>query len=168
MLLRLWTGLLQGAAMLAGAILAGMFLAIVVDVGIRTAGLQPPLWTGAFTELGLIYTAMLAAPWLVSRGGHIRVTALTDRLPARLSRRIERGIFAVLALLCLLLAWTALDIALDTWRRGEVDYRSVPLPRWVLFAALPPAFLMMGVEFARLALTGHADRTGSADAERSL
>lgn len=168
MLLRIWKALLTALAGIAGAVIGLMFVFIVADVSLRAFGAQPPLWTGTFIEFGLLYSAMLAAPWLISRDGHIRVRALTDRLPARFVARLERAIFIVLAALTALLAWYALDVVLDSAARGEVEYRSIVLPRWILFAPMPPCFLMMAVEFARLAVTGTADHSGAEDAERAL
>ncbi|MEM9223647.1 MAG: TRAP transporter small permease subunit [Pseudomonadota bacterium] len=166
--LRLWRGLLTALAGIAGAIIALMFFFIVLDVTMRSLGYQPPLFTGTFIEFGLLYCTMLAAPWLIGRDGHIRVRALTDRLPAQTVRWLEALIFTVLALLTAVLAWYALDVVLDSAARGEVEYRSIILPRWVLFAPMPPCFLFCAIEFARLAVSGQADHSGTQDAERSL
>lgn len=168
MLLRLWQMFLTALAAIAGAVIAFMFVFIVLDVTMRSLGYQPPLFTGTFIEFGLLYSAMLAAPWLISRDGHIRVRALTDRLPYIVVRRLERGIFAVLAVLTAVLAWYALDVVLDSIARGEVEYRSIILPRWMLFAPMPLSFLLCAIEFARLSIIGQTDRSGADDAERSL
>jgi TRAP-type C4-dicarboxylate transport system permease small subunit len=168
MILRIWHGLLTALAAIAGAVILLMFVFIVLDVSMRSLGYQPPLFTGTFIEFGLLYTAMLAAPWLIGRDGHIRVRALTDRLPRGAMRRLETVIFAVLAVLMTVLAWYALDVTLDSAARGEVEYRSIVLPRWVLFAPMPPCFLFCAIEFARLAVAGQADHSGARDAERSL
>ncbi len=168
MILRLWHGLLTALAAIAGAVIAFMFVFIVLDVTMRSLGYQPPLFTGTFIEFGLLYSAMLAAPWLIGRDGHIRVRALTDRLPARVVRWLETVIFAVLSVLTAILAWYALDVVLDSAARGEVEYRSIVLPRWMLFAPMPPCFFFCAVEFARLAIVGQSDHSGAEDAERSL
>lgn len=165
MALTLWRGLLAALAAAAGAIIGAMFIVIVVDVTLRAVGLQPPLWTGALTEFGLLYVALLAAPWLIARDGHIRVRAFTDRLPAHIGRRLERVVFALLAALCALLSVYALNVTLDTAARGELEYRSIILPRWTLFAPIAPGFALCAVEFVRLALNGLTDRSGKEDVE---
>ena len=165
---RLWTGLLSALAFAAGAILGGMFLAIVLDVSLRAVGLQPPLWTGTYIEFGLLYSTMLAAPWLISRDGHIRVRALTDRLSPRRAARLEQGTHLILAAICLLLAWYALDVTMDAATRGEQEYRSIVLPRWILFAPMPFGFALMFLEFLRAGIAGLRSHAGAADAERSL
>ncbi|MEM8665600.1 MAG: TRAP transporter small permease subunit [Pseudomonadota bacterium] len=165
---QLWSRVLAMLAGVGGAIFAGMFVAIVVDVTMRAVGLQPPLWTGTYTEFGLLYATMLAAPWLIGRDGHIRVRAMVDRMPAPLAARIETVVLVVLAALCALLAVFAFEVARDAWARGEVEYRSVILPRWILFAPMPLGFGLSAIEFARLALSGMGDRSGASDAQRSL
>ena len=167
-MLRIWQTLLTALAGIAGAVIGLMFVFIVADVSLRAFGAQPPLWTATFIEFGLLYSAMLAAPWLISRDGHIRVRALTDRLPIRFVKGLEKAIFIVLAALTALLAWYALDVVLDSAARGEVEYRSIVLPRWILFAPMPAGFLLMAIEFARLAISGTSDHSGAEDAERAL
>lgn len=168
MLLRIWTACLAALAIVAGAVIGLMFLFIVADVVLRSVGSQPPLWTTTFVEFGLLYSTVLAAPWLISRDGHIRVRALTDRLPPSLIAKWETVMFLVLASLTGVLAWYALDVTWDSARRGEVEYRSIILPRWVLFAPLAPCFLLMSIEFLRASFTGLGDRSGAEDADRSL
>lgn len=168
MLLRVWQLCLTVLAAIAGTVIGLMFVFIILDVTMRSLGYQPPLFTGTFIEFGLLYAAMLAAPWLIARDGHIRVRALTDRLPTKLVGRLETVMFAGLAVLTAVLAWYAFDVVLDSAARGEVEYRSIVLPRWVMFATMPPAFLFCAIEFARLAVSGQTDRSGAEDAERSL
>ena len=78
--LRIYDGVIVGLAIIAGAMVAAVFLMIVYDVAVRTLGFQPPFWTSALTEYALLYMTMLAAPWLVRQKGHpIELVALAGQ-----------------------------------------------------------------------------------------
>ena len=148
-LTRLYDALVVALAMVAGALVAGVFVSIVVDVLMRTAGLQPPLWTSALTEYALLYMTMLAAPWMVRNAGHVFVESFTAMLPRAWFRVVERVVYATCIAICLVLAWYAAKLGYDIGLRGEQDYRSIVMPRWTLFACLPVGFGLAAVEFTR-------------------
>ena len=161
-LARAYDTLVTALAAVAGAMLAGVFVSIVVDVLMRTAGLQPPLWTSALTEYALLYMTMLAAPWMVRNAGHVFVESFTGMLPRAWFRVVERLVYATCIAICLVLAWYAATLGYEIHLRGEQDYRSIVLPRSVLFACLPVGFGLAAVEFG-LFLLGR----GSMYSERS-
>ena len=56
-LIRLYDTLAMALAVVAGAMAGFVFVSIVVDVVMRTGGLQPPMWTSALTEYALVAAA---------------------------------------------------------------------------------------------------------------
>ncbi len=151
-LARAYDALVLGAAVIAGALVAAVFVAIVVDVTMRTVGLQPPFWTSAYTEYALLYMTLLAAPWMVRIGGHVFVRSFTGLLAPALRWWVERLVYLTCIVICFVLAYYAAVLGYEVYLRGELDYRSVVIPRWVLFAALPFGFGLSGVEFTRFLL----------------
>ena len=77
---------LDGAACL---LLLGMTLLIGADVVSRNAGLGGIPWSGEVSEDILYLLTLLAAPWLLRQGQHIRVDILLRALPARLGWLLE-------------------------------------------------------------------------------
>ena len=69
--------LLTALAMVAAALLLGMVLIISADVLLRNVPLVPGMmgvdWANQVSESMLMLITMLAAPWLLRRGQHIRV-----------------------------------------------------------------------------------------------
>ena len=151
-LARIHDTLVMALAMIAGAMLGGVFVSIVVDVVMRTAGLQPPMWTSALTEYALLWMTMLAAPWMVRNGGHVFVESFISMMPPAWLGVVERLVYAMCIAICLVLAWYAATLGYDVYARDEQDYRSIVSPRWVLFASLPVGFGLSAVEFARFLL----------------
>ncbi len=153
---RLYSGLINGLATLAGLMIAGVCLLIVYDVIARNLGLQPPASTVALTEYALLYFTMAAAPWLVRTRGHIVVEVLHARLSGAARRVADRLILVICILTSATVAVLATMLALEAASRGEVEIRSLAMPRALLFAPLAAGFGLMASEFLRLALRGES------------
>ena len=151
-LLSAYDRLIEAAAALAAAMLAASFIAIVCDVSLRTLNIEPPQWTSTMVEYAMFYSTMLAAPWLVRRRGHVYVQIGVDHLDARRRYLLERAICVFCIAVSLVVAWYAVDVAWDAYVRGEQDIRTIALPRWLLFAVMPPAFILTAAEFLRILL----------------
>jgi len=156
LLSRLYSGLIEGLAALAGLMIAGVCLLIVYDVIARNLGLQPPASTVALTEYALLYFTMAAAPWLVRVRGHIVVELLHSRLTGRIRAGADRLILVICIVTSLTVAVFATLLAIEAASRGEVEIRSLAMPRALLFAPLAVGFGLMATEFLRLALRGEA------------
>ncbi len=150
--LRIYDGVIVGLAIIAGAMVAAVFLMIVYDVAVRTLGFQPPFWTSALTEYALLYMTMLAAPWLVRQKGHVFVESLTLMLKARAQHAVHILAYLISIVLCLALAFYSVKQGLEVWSRQEIDIRSISIPGWLLYASLPFGFCLSAIEFARFLL----------------
>jgi len=162
-LLRLYDRLIAALAGLAGVtlfVIAGM---IVVDVTLRTLGMRPPQAISALTEYALLYATMAAAPWLARSGGHVTIHTLTGRLPPGVQAVLRRIILITASILCLVLAGAALGMAVESFGRGDLDVRSIDLPRWLLFAPLALGFLLLAAEFFRLLVLGETVSEGTSE-----
>ena len=154
--------LLEALAVIAGVTLAGIALAIVVDVVLRNLGFQPPGHVFTLTEYSLLYVTMLAAPWLVREKGHVHIELLTAALAPRPRFWLTRVVYAVCVLTCAVIFWFGLDVTITHYQRDVIDVRSFDMPRWLLTASIPLSFGLMTIEFARYLLgldsmhTGHA------------
>lgn len=149
-----YDALVEGLARLAALAIGGVCLLVAWDVVARNAGLAPPESTVALTEYALLYVTMAVAPALVRRRGHVVIEVLHGRLPARLRRTLDRGILAFCAAVSLLVAGLAAALAVEAAARGELDVRSLDVPRAFLFAPLALGFLLMATEFLRLLARG--------------
>ena len=167
LLVRVYDRLISLLALAAGIMVAAVFVLIVVDVSMRTAGLRPPVFSSAVSEYSLIYMTMLAAPWLVRVRGHVRVDSFLTFVPARGKLAIERILIVVCIALCLGASFLSGEFAVEFWQRGEIDLRSIEIPRSLLFVPLTVGFFLCAVEFARLLLIGETlTAPGSGPSER--
>lgn len=147
-------------ALVAGGLLLLVFAAIVVDVMLRAIGFQPSYWTTPFSEYAMLYATMLGSPWVVRRKGHVAVESLVAALRPRVRKWLESMIYLLCIVASLVLVYYSWEVLSVAWASGERDIRAAELPRWVLFATMPPGFLLIAAEFARLLLRGESYSTG--------
>jgi TRAP-type C4-dicarboxylate transport system permease small subunit len=153
---------LAAPAALAGAIVLAMVLAVTASVALRAA-------TGAdihgiveWTEIGLYLSAVLAAPWLLFQGKHIRADLLAPALPRPLARVVEGAADLVGLVVSAVLLWQSFDVMRDAMASGAMIRRTVTFPEWWMSAPLVPCFALLSAEFARrLFAATRADDTRS-------
>lgn len=166
---RAWRTLLALPAAAAGAIVLAMVLGVTASVTLRAVtGAEIP---GAveLTEIGLYLSAVLAAPWLLNQGQHIRADLLAAALPRPAARALEILCDALGLAVCATLAVVAFRVAAESAALGSLVRRTVTYPEWWLAAPLPPVFVLLALEFAariaRLLADPHA---GPRDEARSV
>lgn len=148
-LARGYDALIHGMAWLAGALLALMFLTIVVDVVLRNLGWQSSAHLFTFTEYALLMVPCFGAPWLVRERGHVFVEIGLNALPPAARRKAVVAIGVLCIGICAVLAWYGLEVAVRNYVKHDIDMRSFDAPRWILVACIPISFCFMATEFAR-------------------
>tara|TARA_B100000686_G_C16707861_1_gene927382 strand:+ start:775 stop:1287 length:513 start_codon:yes stop_codon:yes gene_type:complete len=146
---KVYDHVIDGLAFVSGAIIAGIFLAIVYDVSIRTVGLRTPLWTVALAEYGLLYATLLGSPWVLRRKSHVFITILTSRLSGSAKLVVERFGYVSGTAVCILLAYISLTVAVNEFDRGIVDIRTFRTPFWIVTAPMPLSFSLLAIQFLR-------------------
>ena len=153
-LVKFYNFCVQALAAFSGATIAALALLIVIDVSLRFFGFEPPAATVALTEYALLYFTMAAAPWLVRQRGHVAVRIVFDRLPPTSQKRWEYGIYFLCALVAFSIAIIAGVLLVDSVTLGDVEQRSIDVPRWLLFLPLLVGFFGVATEMLRFPLTG--------------
>jgi TRAP-type C4-dicarboxylate transport system permease small subunit len=151
--IKFYDGCIRGLAVFAALIVATLTVLIVVDVSLRALGFEPPAATVALTEYALLYFTMAAAPWLVRQRGHVAVRILFDRVSPTVQRRWEYVIYALCALVAFSIAAIAGTLLIESLSLGDVEQRSIDVPRWLLFLPLAVGFFGVGTEMIRFPLT---------------
>ena len=161
--------LLEVLAAIGCALVFLMMLVICVDVLLRNVALVPSMrglgWANDLTEASLYLTTMLAAPWLLRRGQHIRVDIVLRAIPKRAAWYCE-WIADVLALACcLVMVAYGTRMAWASFKSGAMTIKTMITPEWWLLAPLPIAFLLLAVEVLfRMRRLLHAERGPREDA----
>jgi TRAP-type C4-dicarboxylate transport system permease small subunit len=146
----LYGRLLEALALVACALLFFMMLVICADVLLRNVALFPRMrgveWSNEASEASLYLITMLAAPWLLRRGRHIRVDILLRVIPKRLAWYFEWACDCLALGCCGLLMVYGAQSALASKAAGALSIKTLITPEWWLLAPLPIAFLLLGIE----------------------
>jgi TRAP-type C4-dicarboxylate transport system permease small subunit len=148
----------------AAAYLALQAAAIVYVTLSRTFGWSYTPAAFAFIEYGFIYIMMLGAPWLVRTRGHVFIELITGSVGPRTRWWLSRLIALLCTIACIFLTLFSGAVAWRDWAGGEIDVRTIDIPRWIVTASLPLGFALMAIEFARFVAGReimHPDKIGT-------
>ena len=159
-------GRLLDAMLLAGCLLLlFMTLLIGADVALRNLGRGGVAWSNEVSEYILYLMTLLAAPWLLRQGQHIRVDILLRALPARVGWGLE-WLGDILGLACsLYFVWYGWKVLAASYAAGSISIKTLVLPEWWLMVPMPVAFALVAIEFVfRMWRLANAARAPRADA----
>lgn len=141
--------------------LAAMCLPTVCDVLFRLAFARSIPGAIELVEFSLVVLVFAGFGHVQDERAHIRVTLLTDRLPARVGKVMDlTGCVASFALVCLM-AWCLFRSGLAKYGSGEASPQlSIPVFIFILFAAVGACFLALSLLANAAALTAEALREG--------
>jgi TRAP-type C4-dicarboxylate transport system permease small subunit len=141
---------LEAFALAACALLGAMTVMICADVLLRNVALFPGVqglpWSNELSETALYVITMLAAPWLLREGRHIRVDIVLRALPARAAWACEWLCDAIALACCVCVAIYAARATWESFSQGSITIKTLVLPEWWTLAPLPVAFLLLAVE----------------------
>jgi len=136
------------------AALAAIFLAYNFEVVLRYALQSPTRWSAEFISYFLLVTTFAALPRLTRDGGHVAVTVLLERLPARRQAGASILISLLGAAICGGLAWIACEESLRQLDRGVRMMAAVPIPKAWVSAWMVWGLALSALQFLRLGLIG--------------
>jgi TRAP-type C4-dicarboxylate transport system permease small subunit len=143
-----WYGrLLDLLMVLACLLLLLMTVMIGADVLLRNVGAGGLAVSNELSEDILYLTTLLAAPWLLRQGQHIRIDILLRALPLRAAWTLE-WIGDITGLICsLYFVWYGVIITKASYAAGSVNIKTLVTPEWWTLVPLPVAFALVAIEF---------------------
>jgi len=146
----LYGRLLESLALAACGVLFLMMLMICGDVLLRNVALLPSLrglaWANEVSEYMLYLITMLAAPWLLRKGQHIRIDILLRALPARIGWYCEWVADALAFACCIALVGAGAKAAYASYASDALTIKTLVTPEWWSLAPLPLAFALLAIE----------------------
>jgi TRAP-type C4-dicarboxylate transport system permease small subunit len=154
--------LIEGLALIASLALLAMVAIICADVLTRNVAVpglpRGVAWSNEVSELLLYAITLLAAPWLLREGRHIRVDIVLRALPRRAAYACE-WIADLLGLVsCLWLIVYGSSAAWKSQQSAALSIKTLVMPEWWFLAPLPICFALLAIEFVfRMRRLAHAD-----------
>ena len=135
---------------------------ITAEIALRTlfSVSLPFAWEySAYALGGLIFAGL---GWTLRTGGHIRVTAAYDRLPAILVRATELAAAGIGTMLAVMLAWTLTALCIQSYIDGTRSFLVSETPLFIPQIAIALGAiglaLQMGLRFLLLAIGDNPER----------
>jgi TRAP-type transport system small permease protein len=150
-------------------LLLAMVAAITLDVTLRNIAIpgMPRGFVAAndVSEYALYFCTLLAAPWLLRAGQHIRVDIVLRAIPKEVAWACEWLSDALGIAACLTATWMGVLMASRSYAAEAMQTRSLVLPEWWFLAALPVTFALLAVEFMfRMWRLAHGPKEPRSDA----
>jgi C4-dicarboxylate transporter DctQ subunit len=140
---------IDALAIIAGALICVLVIVILVDVAARYLRWFSLAWGLEASEYMLYAITFLGAPWVLRERGHIAVELMVGNLPARAGLLARRGAQALGALVCLALLVFACRVLWRSFQAGTMVHKSFVFPEWLVFAGMPPVFLLLLLVYLR-------------------
>ena len=143
-----WYGrLLDTLVFVACLLLLVMTVMIGADVVSRNIGGGGVAVSNELSEDILYLMTLLAAPWLLRQGQHIRVDIILRALPIRVAWLLEWVGDIVGVFCCLYFVWYGVLITTASYSAGSINIKTLVTPEWWTLAPLPLGFALLGIEF---------------------
>jgi TRAP-type C4-dicarboxylate transport system permease small subunit len=143
-----WYGrLLDALVLVACLLLLIMTIMIGADVVSRNVGGGGVAVSNELSEDILYLMTLLAAPWLLRQGQHIRVDIILRALPVRAAWLLEWVGDIVGLLCCLYFVWYGYLITRASYDAGSINIKTLVTPEWWTLAPLPLGFARLGIHF---------------------
>lgn len=148
----------DGFLRLLGALSAlGLFILpvlVAVEVFMRNLTGRTIPWHDDVCEYLLFVTTMLAAPWLLHLGRHVRIDILPNLLRAQASRALEQVINAVMLGVCVVFIFYGVVALRNAVNYQTMLYKALTVPVWPFIALFISSFCVIGVELMIRMATG--------------
>jgi TRAP-type C4-dicarboxylate transport system permease small subunit len=135
--------LIDGLALVAGALVVALTLLILCDIAARYVRLFSLTWALEASEYMLYAVTFLGAPWVLREEGHIAIELVVERLPARQRAHARRLTDLLGAAVCAVLLVYACLVTWRSFESGVMVRKSFEFPEWYAFAPMPLVMLVL-------------------------
>ena len=151
MVSRVFDRVLTSLAAVAAGIIVYMAVSVDFEVIMRYAFNRPTTWVVDFAEYALFFILFLAAAWVLSKEGHVKIDILFGLLSPRKLRVLNTITSLVGAAVCAIYFWYSVWVVCEVFAAGEILWKSIIVPKWSVWIVMPVGTFLLTVEFVRRA-----------------
>ena len=135
-------------AILSGILLAAMTVGIGAEALIRATGMGVLRGVIDLSEHALFCIAILSAPWLLLRDGHLSVRVLVSHLDP-VKQAIMKWLADLICLAtCLVTFFVSGNVFLTSFARGQLIFQDIVIPDYWLQWQIPLSMALLSAAFA--------------------
>lgn len=153
-LLKVQDLLVRALAGFAALMVLLMLYMTVGDVVSRWLGFGSWVSSLPIVEFSLLYFAIFSAPYLVRLKAHVAIDSFIKFAPPAVQRVALVMVLAISSLACLICAVISVQMLDEAVATGELVMGGIDLPFWLIAAPMPLGYLVIAIEFARMAIAG--------------
>ena len=132
---------------MAALILLAMVVVVSGDIVLRNVAGKGFPWANEVSEYALYIITLLAAPWLLRKGQHVRIDLVLSFVPPRVAWLME-GLGDIIGfVVCLVMMRYGIRMVLDSAMLGSLTIKNLVFPEWWLLVPLPVVFALLAFEF---------------------
>ena len=119
-------------------VIATLAVIVAYQVLMRYVFERPTSWVFEIAKYALVFIIFLPLGYAQQLGQHVRVDAITTRLPKKMQTRVEIVALGLSMFFIVLLLWSALDYALLALERGwSSDTWGLGIPTFPILIMIP-------------------------------
>jgi TRAP-type C4-dicarboxylate transport system permease small subunit len=128
----------------AGILLIFSMLIISIGVASRYLFNRPMAWVIEIVEFSLLYIGFLVAPWVLKKGGHVKMDLVFDMLSPKIQSVLDIITSSISTIICLILSWFGFKVTWELFRTGYTTPTVLELPKFLFTAII---FIGSGILF---------------------
>ena len=110
---------------------------------------MPQYWVGELAEYSLLYITFTGTAWVLRKDGHVKIDILMAHINPRKTQILEAIASVIGILVCALLTYYGVDVALDHMARGVYNPTLMEFPKGPLIAIIPIGAFLLFIQFIR-------------------
>lgn len=118
-------------------LVAGMFVLLLLEVGLRYLFNSPAVWTNELTQMLFGVYAVMAGGYIMAHRGHVNVDLLHSKLPPRVRAVLDILTSSIFFIFTLALFYFGFQMAAESVASLETSYSAWNPPIWPVKAAIP-------------------------------
>lgn len=146
---RIFSAIIKFFGIIAGVVFMAMALIVSYNVVMRYFVSRPPVWAIETTEYLMVYATFLAAAWVLSLDGHVKIDIVVVRLSPKNQHVLSIVVSFLGVITCGLLGWYATKATYSLYTREVIMMKMMPWPKWILVAPIPVGILLTLIQFIR-------------------
>lgn len=147
----LFDRLIDVMAALAGALLVFISAAVCYTIGMRFLFTKTTIWIMPITEYALLWIVFLGTTWLLREGGHITTDIIFIHLHDQTKHTLSCIMFVIGGFACAMMVYFGVVHMCDCIINRVTDVRAVTVPKSAVFGIIPIGFVLLTVQFFRMA-----------------
>ena len=152
---RVFDGIIEGFAWLAGFLMLFSLTSVCVDVALRYFFNKPTGWVLQVSEYILLYIPFMAAAFVLREDGHIRVDIILNRLGSKAQELLNTLTSILASAVLLVLTYYGGYITLDFYQRNVPTLKYLKIPEYLVVAIIPVGCFLFALQFLRRALRSY-------------